>query len=96
MSARPPLRLTTGTALACAAALLVSGCSTTNPGSSGGGGGTDVLTVGMPNGPQTNNSNPFLGTSLGYRHVIYEPLVMTNGVRPEEKGKPWLATEWAW
>ncbi|WP_107101534.1 ABC transporter substrate-binding protein [Peterkaempfera griseoplana] len=54
----------------------------------------------MPNGPQTDNSNPFLGTSagasLGYRFMIYEPLVMTNGIRPSEKGQPWLATAWEW
>ena len=34
----------------------------------------------MPNGPQTENHNPFLGSSsgasLGYRWMIYEPLVM--------------------
>jgi peptide/nickel transport system substrate-binding protein len=59
-----------------------------------------VLNVGMPNGPQTENHNPFLGSSsgasLGYRWMIYEPLVMVNGIKPAEKGKPWLATEWAW
>src|SRR5689334_10543869 len=72
----------------------------------GGGGGdpqnaaTDVLNIGMPNGPQTENHNPFLstsaGASLGYRRVIYEPLVMTNVVKPTEQGKPWLATKWTW
>jgi peptide/nickel transport system substrate-binding protein len=59
-----------------------------------------VLLVGMPNGPQTNNSNPFLessaGASLGYRRVIFEPLVMTNVVKPTDPGKPWLATKWEW
>jgi len=59
-----------------------------------------ALNVGMPNGPQTENHNPFLGSSsgasLGYRWMIYEPLVMINGIKPDDKGKPWLATEWAW
>ena len=62
--------------------------------------GATVLNVGMPNGPQTNNSNPFVGSSagasLGYRFMIYEPLVMTNQVRPADPGKPWLATKWTW
>ena len=59
------------------------------------------LTVGMPNGPQTENHNPFLTTSaaasLGYRWMLYEPLMMWNPVRPAEPMKPWLATaaEWA-
>ena len=59
-----------------------------------------VLTIGMPNGPQTNNNNPFLGSSagasLGYRAMIYEPLVMMNPIRPADPGKPWLATKWEW
>jgi peptide/nickel transport system substrate-binding protein len=60
-----------------------------------------VLTVGMPNGPQTENHNPFLstsaGSSLGYKWMIYEPLMMWNPVKPAEPAKPWLATgaEWA-
>ncbi len=73
-------------------------------GSSGSGGsgkaGVSVLNIGMPNGTQTENNNPFLGSgsgpSLGYRWMIYEPLVMTNGIRPAEPGKPWLATKWEW
>ncbi|GAA1589758.1 MULTISPECIES: ABC transporter substrate-binding protein [Kribbella] len=68
-------------------------------GSSSGSGAT-VLNIGMPNGPQTQNNNPFLGSSagasLGYRWMIYEPLVMINGIKPTEPGKPWLATEWKW
>jgi peptide/nickel transport system substrate-binding protein len=59
-----------------------------------------VLNAGMPNGPQTENHNPFLesssAASLGYRWMIYEPLVMTNAIRPSEPGKPWLATKWEW
>jgi peptide/nickel transport system substrate-binding protein len=59
-----------------------------------------VLNVGMPNGPQTENHNPFLGSSagasLGYRYLMYEPLVMINPAKPVDKGKPWLATKWDW
>nr|MDT0656674.1 ABC transporter substrate-binding protein [Micromonospora sp. DSM 115978] len=61
---------------------------------------TGVLNVGMPNGPQTENHNPFLGSSagasLGYRWLIYEPLVMIDVSRPAEQHEPWLATEWTW
>jgi peptide/nickel transport system substrate-binding protein len=59
------------------------------------------LTAGMPNGPQTENFNPFLSTSaansLGFKWMIYEPLMMWNPVKPAEPSKPWLATgaEWA-
>ncbi|WP_405061121.1 ABC transporter substrate-binding protein [Kribbella sp. NBC_01505] len=67
---------------------------------SGSGAAATVLNVGMPNGPQTDNNNPFLGSSagasLGYRWMIFEPLVMINGIKPAEPGKPWLATEWKW
>jgi peptide/nickel transport system substrate-binding protein len=63
-------------------------------------GTASVLNVGMPNGPQTENHNPFLesssAASLGYRWMIYEPLVMTNAIRPADAGKPWLATKWEW
>ncbi|MDK1472037.1 ABC transporter substrate-binding protein [Streptomyces sp. 549] len=96
MSPRPTLRMI---AAATAVTALAAGCS--SPTTSGAGNSaTGALSIGMPNGPQTNNSNPFLGTSagasLGYRYMIYEPLVMTNGIRPDEKGKPWLASEWKW
>ncbi|MTE21702.1 ABC transporter substrate-binding protein [Streptomyces sp. TRM43335] len=100
------MRVRSRTRAAAVAALgttvLLAGCTAGAPGTGGSQakGEEGVLTVGMPNGPQTNNSNPFLGTSagasLGYRHMIYEPLVMVNGVRPAEKGKPWLASEWEW
>ncbi|MFI5754060.1 ABC transporter substrate-binding protein [Streptomyces sp. NPDC051569] len=88
-------------AAATVVAALAAGCSSANSDANrSAGGASGVLTVGMPNGPQTNNSNPFLGTSagasLGYRFMIYEPLVMTNPVRPSEKGKPWLASAWNW
>ncbi|WP_410617166.1 ABC transporter substrate-binding protein [Amycolatopsis sp. lyj-109] len=59
-----------------------------------------VLNVGKPDGPQAENNNPFLETSalsnMGYRWMIYEPLVMLNRVKPQEPGKPWLATKWDW
>lgn len=59
-----------------------------------------VLTVGMPNGPQTENHNPFLttsaGASLGYRWMIYEPLMMWNPVKPAEPSRPWLASGVEW
>lgn len=59
-----------------------------------------TLTICMPNGPQTNNSNPFLntasGNSLGYRWAIYEPLAQVNDTRPANKPEPWLAKSWQW
>ncbi|MFD4126357.1 ABC transporter substrate-binding protein [Streptomyces globisporus] len=95
-------RRTTLRAVAAATVVvaLAAGCSNANSGANKGGGAAGVLTLGKPDGPQTNNSNPFLTTSagavLGYRHMIYEPLAMTNMIRPTEKADPWLATEWAW
>jgi peptide/nickel transport system substrate-binding protein len=59
-----------------------------------------VLSVGMPNGPQTENHNPFLTTSaaasLGYRWALYEPLMMWNPVKPADPMKPWLAAKAEW
>jgi peptide/nickel transport system substrate-binding protein len=59
-----------------------------------------VLNVGMPNGPQTENHNPFLTTSAatksGYKWALYEPLMMWNPVKPAEPMKPWLATQAKW
>jgi peptide/nickel transport system substrate-binding protein len=89
------------------AALAIVGVLTMATLAACGGGGSSasantggVLNVGMPNGPLTDNNNPFLqssaSTSLGYRYVIYEPLVMLNQVRPTDPGKPWLATKWQW
>ncbi|MFF9577212.1 ABC transporter substrate-binding protein [Streptomyces rubiginosohelvolus] len=95
-------RRTTLRAVAAATVVvaLAAGCSNANSGANKGGGAAGVLTLGKPDGPQTNNSNPFLTTSagavLGYRHMIYEPLAMTNMIRPTEKADPWLATEWVW
>ncbi|MER7007590.1 ABC transporter substrate-binding protein [Dactylosporangium sp. NPDC000555] len=61
---------------------------------------TTVLTIGMPNGPLTENENPFLTTSAGakdgYRWVLYEPLMMWNPVKPADEMKPWLATAAKW
>ncbi|MFE9747448.1 ABC transporter substrate-binding protein [Saccharothrix saharensis] len=93
------MRLRRTSALAVAAALLFSAaCSTSNPGANSTNEG--VLNVGMPNGPQTENNNPFLNTSaassLGYRRLIFEPLAMVNETKPADKPKPWLATEWEW
>ncbi|MGC4939474.1 ABC transporter substrate-binding protein [Kribbella sp. DT2] len=83
-----------------AAALAACSNGDTNNSNASSGGGATVLNVGMPNGPQTENHNPFLGSSsgasLGYRWMIYEPLVMINPLKPQEKGKPWLATDFAW
>ncbi|MDT0268439.1 ABC transporter substrate-binding protein [Streptomyces sp. DSM 44915] len=96
---RRTIALATGVALSFS---LLAACSDANSNRSGnnGGGGDGVLNVGMPNGPQANNSNPLLetsaGASLGYRAVVYEPLVMTNGIAPEQEGTPWLAEEWSW
>ncbi|MDT5039900.1 MAG: peptide/nickel transport system substrate-binding protein [Actinoplanes sp.] len=63
-------------------------------------GGTTFLTVGMPQGPQTENFNPFLSTSaansLGFKWMIYEPLMMWNPVKPADAAKPWLATSAEW
>ncbi|TCC09955.1 ABC transporter substrate-binding protein [Kribbella soli] len=91
------------TGLLAAAALAACSSGDGKSGSSGdNGSGTaaTVLNIGMPNGPQTENHNPFLGSSsgasLGYRWMIFEPLVMINGIKPTEPGKPWLATEWKW
>jgi peptide/nickel transport system substrate-binding protein len=65
-----------------------------------GGAKTTVLNVGMPQGPQTENHNPFLTTAsaakLGYRFQIYEPLLMWNPVKPAEPSKPWLGTKAVW
>jgi peptide/nickel transport system substrate-binding protein len=76
----------------------VAGCGSSKSGSNKS--SVTVLNIGMPNGTQTESNNPFLGSgsgpSLGYRWMIYEPLVMTNGIRPADPGKPWLATKWEW
>ncbi|MCU1679891.1 MAG: dipeptide/oligopeptide transporter periplasmic protein [Amycolatopsis sp.] len=77
----------------------LAACSSSG-GSAGSANTAAVLNVGMPDGPQSENNNPFLQTSaatnLGYRFMIYEPLVMLNDIKPAEPGKPWLATKWDW
>ncbi|MBO0918071.1 ABC transporter substrate-binding protein [Streptomyces laculatispora] len=88
-------------ALATAVVALAAGCSSANSNANkGGSAASGILTLGKPDGPQTNNSNPFLNTSagatLGYRWMIYEPLAMTSQIRPADKADPWLATSWKW
>ena len=80
---------------AAALAVSMSGCA-----GSSAGGSSHPLTVGMPNGPQTNNHNPFTPTSsassLGYRYLMYEPLAQTNATQPDQKPVPWLASSFTW
>lgn len=81
--------------------MAVTGLAACSSGTSAGSANTAaVLNVGMPDGPQSENNNPFLQTSaatnLGYRFMIYEPLVMLNDIKPTDPGKPWLATKWDW
>ncbi len=101
------MRVTRGAALAVAGLVVAAGlaaCSSSgkaSPGATTGGKpAVTVLNIGMPNGSQTDNNNPFLGSSagasLGYRFMIYEPLEMTNQVQPAAPGKPWLATAATW
>lgn len=89
------LALASATALATLAACGDSPNANKNKGQA-----ATVLNVGMPNGPQAENNNPFLTTSaaasLGYRWQIYEPLMMWNPVKPSEPMKPWLATKAEW
>ena len=60
----------------------------------------DYLKIGMPNGTQTENHNPFAGTSsanaLGYKWVLYEPLTQWNPVKPTDPATPWLASSVKW
>ena len=60
-----------------------------------------VLNVGMPNGPQTENHNPFLGSSFGRLAGLPLDDLRAAGddrtaIKPAEPGKPWLATKWKW
>lgn len=83
---------------AAAFALVLTGCSGT--GGSDGGGAEHPLTIGMPNGPQTDNNNPFIATSaassLGYTWLMYEPLAQWNPTDPATDPEPWLAKSWEW
>jgi peptide/nickel transport system substrate-binding protein len=87
-------------AMLAAGGITACGGSGTTAATGSGGSSTDVLNIGMPNGAQSDNNNPFLSSSaansLGYKNVIYEPLVMTNVVQPSAAGTPWLATAWTW
>ncbi|MGW6279530.1 ABC transporter substrate-binding protein [Kribbella sp. NPDC055071] len=100
MRARRTVALALAGLLAAATLAACSNGDGNNNANSGTGNAATVLNIGMPNGPQTENHNPFLGSSagasLGYRWMIFEPLVMINGIKPTEAGKPWLATEWKW
>src|SRR6266702_516543 len=96
---------TTKTIAALAATLLAAGTLSACGGSGSASGGSTsagsgVLNIGMPNGAQSDNNNPFLSSSaaksLGYANVIHEPLVMTNAVQPSQPGTPWLASAWTW
>ncbi len=79
---------------AAALAIVLAGCS------SSGAGASHPLMIGMPNGPQTNNNNPFMPTSaaaiLGYTFLMYEPLAQVNPTQPDQKPTPWLASSWKW
>lgn len=94
------MRINRRAALAIAGALAMATLAACGGGGSSASGNNGVLNVGMPNGPLTDNNNPFLSSSasssLGYKFMIYEPLVMLNMVKPTDPGKPWLATQWAW
>ncbi|BDZ41458.1 peptide ABC transporter substrate-binding protein [Paraoerskovia sediminicola] len=95
---------------AASLALVAAGCtsgdtdegSTTEESSSSSGETAqgEVLTVGMPNGTQTENQSPFAtgssALSLGYAFVIYEPLMMLNDAKPSDDPLPWLADSIEW
>jgi peptide/nickel transport system substrate-binding protein len=96
------MRITRSVAIAASLAMVVAGiaaCSSSK-GSGSAAKAAAVLNIGMPNATQTDNSNPFLsssaGSSLGYKYMIYEPIGMTNPVRPADPAKPWLGTKWSW
>ncbi len=88
---------------ACSLAIAgLAGCSSSGSsgGSSGGGSSAQALTIGMPDGPMTDNNNPYISSSasnqLGYRFMIYEPVAMVNAAEPAQAPAPWLATAWSW
>jgi peptide/nickel transport system substrate-binding protein len=91
-------------AVALAGALATGGlaaCSDSpNAGNANANKSVDYLKIGMPNGTQTENNNPFAGTSsanaMGYKWVVFEPLTQWNPVKPSEPGSPWLATGVKW
>ncbi|MDR7328212.1 MULTISPECIES: ABC transporter substrate-binding protein [Catenuloplanes] len=96
-----PTRRTVAMALAgVLAAAALGACGESPNANRSNGEAATVLNIGMPNGPQTENHNPFLESSsasiLGYRWQIYEPLALANVIRPADKPKPWLAQEYSW
>ncbi len=105
-------RLASLAAIATVAAMTLAGCTSGAPdnggntapatGATNGGPATNapVLTFAKPDGPLTNNSNPFVGTSAargeGYAYAIYEALVQPNLLDPTAEPTPWLASAWKW
>lgn len=94
------MRVNRPAALAIAGVMAMSALAACGSGGSAAAASSGVLNIGMPNGPLTDNNNPFLpssaSSSLGYKFMIYEPLVMLNSAQPSAPGKPWLATKWTW
>lgn len=97
---RPPrrLRLATIAVGTVSLALVAAGC-----GASSGTGSTasgPLTVVSGPSGPFVPGLNPFSTTdSPGLEQVtslVYEPLIMFNGIKPTQKPKPWLASGYAW
>jgi len=95
------------TAVGIVTVVVLAGCSAAGESSDAGttseaGGAVQgaTLTIGMPNGTQTENHNPFVNTSsaqsLGYAYAIYEPLVQVNPIDPTSEPVPWLAESWEW
>jgi peptide/nickel transport system substrate-binding protein len=93
------------TALGVMAALVLAACSAAGEPADAGSASSQpaqgaTLTIGMPNGAQTENHNPFMNTSsaqsLGYAHAMYEPLVQVNPIDPTSEPVPWLAESWEW
>ncbi|MDR2929625.1 MAG: ABC transporter substrate-binding protein [Propionibacteriaceae bacterium] len=97
-------RLASIVAVAAAAAMVLSGCATganpNNGNSSGAANSAPVLSFAKPDGPLSNNSNPFVSTSAargeGYAFAIYESLVQPNLLDPTAEPTPWLASAWKW
>jgi peptide/nickel transport system substrate-binding protein len=93
-------RLTSAALGLAALALVATSCSAGGATGSSTTAAGQTLTIGMPNGSQTDNSNPFMNTSsamsLGYAFAIYEPLVQVNPIQPTQDPVPWLAESWKW
>ncbi|MDR2973837.1 MAG: ABC transporter substrate-binding protein [Propionibacteriaceae bacterium] len=100
-------RLASLAALVTTAALALTGCSSGGPDTNTSGGTSNgaastapVLAFAKPDGPLTNNSNPFVSTSAargeGYAFAIYESLVQPNTLDPTAEPTPWLAQAWKW